>query len=44
VIDKLATLREMTGATRYVGQIGIGGQPFSDVVKGIALLRRRSPP
>ena len=44
VIGKLVALREMTGATRYVGQIDIGGQSFSDVARALSSLRRRSPP
>jgi hypothetical protein len=44
VIDKLATLREMTGATRYVGQIDIGGQSFSDVAEGIELFAAKVAP
>ena len=37
-------LREMTGATRYVGQIDIGGQSFSDVAKGIELFATKVAP
>ena len=44
VIDKLTMLREMTGATRYVGQIDIGGQSFSDVAKGIELFATKVAP
>jgi alkanesulfonate monooxygenase SsuD/methylene tetrahydromethanopterin reductase-like flavin-dependent oxidoreductase (luciferase family) len=44
VIDKLVMLREMTGATRYVGQIDIGGQSFSDVAKGIELFAAKVAP
>jgi alkanesulfonate monooxygenase SsuD/methylene tetrahydromethanopterin reductase-like flavin-dependent oxidoreductase (luciferase family) len=38
VIDKISVLKEATGATRYVGKIDVGGQPFKDVEKGIGLL------
>ena len=38
VVDKIAMLREATGAVRFVGQIDIGGQPYADVAKGIELL------
>lgn len=38
VVDKIAMLKEATGADRYVGQIDIGGQPYSAVAKGIELL------
>lgn len=38
VVDKISRLREATGATRYVGQIDIGGQPFGMVAKGIEIL------
>jgi alkanesulfonate monooxygenase SsuD/methylene tetrahydromethanopterin reductase-like flavin-dependent oxidoreductase (luciferase family) len=44
VIDKLAMLREMTGASRYVGQIDIGGQSFSDVAKSIELFAAKVAP
>jgi hypothetical protein len=44
VIDKLMMLREMTGAIRYVGQIDIGGQSFSDVAKGIELFATKVAP
>ena len=44
VIGKLVALREMTGATRYVGQIDIGGQSFSDVAKGIELFAAKVAP
>ena len=44
VIDKLMMLREMTGATRYVGQIDIGGRSFSDVSKGIELFATKVAP
>lgn len=37
VVDKIARLQEATGATRYVGQIDVGGQPFASVAKGIEL-------
>jgi len=35
VVDKIARLVEATGAVRYVGQIDIGGQPYSDIANGI---------
>lgn len=38
VVDKISVLKEATGASRYVGQIDIGGQPFGDVARGIELL------
>lgn len=38
VVDKIARLKEATGASRYVGQIDIGGRPFVDVAKGVELL------
>ena len=41
---ELMMLREMTGATRYVGQIDIGGQSFSDVAKGIELFATKVAP
>ena len=44
VIDKLMKLRELTGATRYVGQIDIGGQPFKEVAKGIELFASKVAP
>jgi hypothetical protein len=44
VIDKLAMLREMTGATRYVGQIDIGGQTFTEIAKGIELFASKVAP
>jgi hypothetical protein len=44
VIDKLAMLREMTGASRYVGQIDIGGQSFSDVAKSNELFAAKVAP
>ena len=44
VIDKLMKLRELTGATRYVGQIDIGGQSFKEVAKGIELFASKVAP
>lgn len=44
VIDKIIYLKESAGATRYVGQIDIGGQAFSDVVKSIELFASRVAP
>ena len=38
VIDKLLFLKNEIGIARYAGQIDIGAQPFSNVVKGVELL------
>lgn len=38
VVEKLTRLRQATGASRYVGQIDIGGQPAEWIKKGIELL------
>jgi len=43
IIDKILFLKEM-GATRYVGQIDIGGQSFADVIKGIELFASKVAP
>lgn len=44
VIDKIMFLKEQVGITRYVGQIDIGGQSFSDVMKGIELFASKVAP
>ena len=44
VIDKIMYLKEYAGASRYVGQIDIGGQSFADVVKGIELFASKVAP
>jgi alkanesulfonate monooxygenase SsuD/methylene tetrahydromethanopterin reductase-like flavin-dependent oxidoreductase (luciferase family) len=44
VIDKIMFLKENMGAVRYVGQIDIGGQPFSKVLKGIELFATKVAP
>jgi alkanesulfonate monooxygenase SsuD/methylene tetrahydromethanopterin reductase-like flavin-dependent oxidoreductase (luciferase family) len=44
VVDKLGTLRDMVGITRFVGQIDIGGQPFRAVARGIELLATHVAP
>lgn len=44
VIDKLMFLKNEMGVTRYAGQIDIGGQAFSDVVRGIELFASRVVP
>lgn len=44
VIDKLLTLHEVLGITRYLGQIDIGGQPFTQVVKGLELFATKVAP
>jgi alkanesulfonate monooxygenase SsuD/methylene tetrahydromethanopterin reductase-like flavin-dependent oxidoreductase (luciferase family) len=44
VIDKIMFLKEKMGVARYVGQIDIGGQSFSDVVKGIELFASKVAP
>jgi hypothetical protein len=37
-------LKEYAGATRYVGKIDIGGQPFADIIKGIELFATKVKP
>ncbi len=37
IIDRLMLMHETIGLTRYVGQIDVGGQPFSAVAKAIEL-------
>ncbi|SDF49767.1 Flavin-dependent oxidoreductase, luciferase family (includes alkanesulfonate monooxygenase SsuD and methylene tetrahydromethanopterin reductase) [Mucilaginibacter pineti] len=44
VIDKLLYLKENMGLTRYVGQIDIGGQDFTDVIKGVELFAGKVVP
>jgi hypothetical protein len=44
VVDKIMFLKEKMGITRYVGQIDIGGQSFSDVVAGIELFASKVAP
>ena len=44
VIDKIALIREVTGAFRYVGQIDIGGQSAAQVAKGIDLFATKVAP
>jgi alkanesulfonate monooxygenase SsuD/methylene tetrahydromethanopterin reductase-like flavin-dependent oxidoreductase (luciferase family) len=44
VIDKILTIGQALGATRYVGQIDIGGQPFAQVAKGIELFAAKVAP
>ena len=44
VIDKIMFLKEKINITRYVGQIDIGGQSFSDVVKGIEFFASKVAP
>ena len=44
VDDKLASLHDAIGITRFVGQIDIGGQPFHNVANGIELLATRVAP
>ncbi len=44
VIDKILFLREKMSATRYVGQIDIGGQAFSEVAKGIEMFALKVAP
>lgn len=44
VIDKILFLHEVMDVTRYVGQIDIGGQIYSDVAKGIELFATKVAP
>lgn len=44
VVDKLASLHDAIGLTRFVGQIDIGGQPLRSVANGIELLATRVAP
>ena len=43
-VDKLASLHDAIGITRFVGQIDIGGQPLRSVANGIELLATRVAP
>lgn len=44
VIDKILFSKEVLGAVRYAGQIDIGGQPFSKVMKSIELFATKVVP
>jgi alkanesulfonate monooxygenase SsuD/methylene tetrahydromethanopterin reductase-like flavin-dependent oxidoreductase (luciferase family) len=44
VVDKILAHHEALGMCRYLGQIDIGGQSFSDVAKGIELFATRVAP
>lgn len=44
VIDKIMFTKDVMGAVRYAGQIDIGGQPFSQVMKGIELFASKVAP
>ncbi len=44
VIDKILFLFETMAVTRYVGQIDIGGQAFSEVEKGIEMFATKVAP
>jgi alkanesulfonate monooxygenase SsuD/methylene tetrahydromethanopterin reductase-like flavin-dependent oxidoreductase (luciferase family) len=44
VVDKIMSIKEATGAVRYVGQIDIGGQPNADVAKGLELFATKVAP
>ncbi len=44
VVDKLSMLMEMTGATRFVGQIDVGGQSTAEIARGIELFTTRVIP
>jgi hypothetical protein len=44
VTDKLLAAHEALGLSRYFGQIDIGGEPFSEVAKGIELFATRVAP
>jgi hypothetical protein len=44
VTDKILALNEALGATRYLGQIDIGGQPFAQVARGIELFATKVAP
>lgn len=41
VVDKISRLQLATGAVRFVGQIDIGGQPYTQIAKGVELLATR---
>ena len=44
VIDKILYAREQIGCDRYLGQIDIGGQPFSRVMQAIELFASKVAP
>ncbi|MBL0743717.1 LLM class flavin-dependent oxidoreductase [Chryseolinea lacunae] len=44
VVDKIMYVKEHLGAVRYVGQIDVGGQSFSDVMKGIETFAAKVAP
>ncbi len=44
VVDKIVAFQKATGASRYAGQIDIGGQPFGRVAKGVELLATKVAP
>ncbi|PSJ57449.1 LLM class flavin-dependent oxidoreductase [Kumtagia ephedrae] len=44
VVDKLSLLHEATGCDLFAGQIDIGAQPFSQVLRGIELLATQVSP
>ena len=44
VIDKILFLSEQVSASRYVGQIDIGGQPFAKVMRSIELFAGKVAP
>jgi alkanesulfonate monooxygenase SsuD/methylene tetrahydromethanopterin reductase-like flavin-dependent oxidoreductase (luciferase family) len=44
VIDKIMFTKEVMGATRYAGQIDIGGQPFSNIMKSMELFANKVVP
>jgi alkanesulfonate monooxygenase SsuD/methylene tetrahydromethanopterin reductase-like flavin-dependent oxidoreductase (luciferase family) len=44
VVDKILAQHEAIGNTRYLGQIDIGGQPFTDVARGIERLATQVAP
>ena len=44
VTDKIMYLKQQAGASRYVGQIDIGGQPFAEIIKGVELFANKVAP
>jgi len=44
VVDKILLQHEALGTTRYLGQIDIGGQPFTEVARGIELFATKVAP
>ncbi|WP_313807854.1 LLM class flavin-dependent oxidoreductase [Sphingobium sp.] len=44
VIDRILAIRELTGATRYVGQMDIGGMPFAMVARLVELFAAKVAP